>query len=113
MFLAIYKMSSLFQIKVDSRKRRQDLYQVIYVYSFTFRRSTHGVSIMVVCEESSVHPQKILNHLLSYGSHRVIDLVDVPSSFPQLGMAEINNVSHIQLRVADLQHNQRKSSTSH
>jgi hypothetical protein len=68
---------------------------------------------MVFGDESSIHPKKIFSHFFIYGGYHVIDPIDVPTSFPQFGVAEINDVGHIQLWVADLQHNQRKSSTSH
>jgi hypothetical protein len=68
---------------------------------------------MVFLEEVSVHPKKIFNYFLRYGHHRVIDLVDVPSSFSYFGMAKVNNVGHVQLRVTNLHHDQRETSTSH
>jgi hypothetical protein len=68
---------------------------------------------MALREEVSIHPKEIINHFHGHWRHPVIDFVDEPSSFLQLGMDSVNNLGHLQFRVTDLQHNQGESRASY
>jgi hypothetical protein len=67
---------------------------------------------MMVCEESSVVPKKFINHLLSHRQHNLIVFISVHPPLRRFPVKGIEDSVKVQFRVANLQLNKSKFSTS-